>query len=75
MATFGKRRVGGSSLAVDTLRFGCASLGNLYHPVSDVDARKILDSAWSRGFRYYDTAPHYGQGLSERRVKGETLTT
>ena len=72
MGAFEKRRLGGTGLAVDTLGFGCASLGNLYHPVSDADARKILDSAWSSGFRYYDTAPHYGQGLSERRV-GDAL--
>ena len=72
MAAFEKRRLGGTGLAVDTLGFGCASLGNLYHTVSDADARQILDSAWSRGFRYYDTAPHYGQGLSERRV-GDAL--
>ena len=72
MATFRKRRLGASGLAIDTLGFGCASLGNLYHAVSDADARQILDSAWSRGFRYYDTAPHYGQGLSERRV-GDAL--
>lgn len=72
MDTFDKRRVGGTGLAVDALGFGCASLGNLYHPVSDVDAGEILDSAWSSGFRYYDTAPHYGQGLSERRV-GDAL--
>ena len=72
MRAFEKRQVGNTGLAVDTLGFGCASLGNLYHPVSDADARQILDSAWSRGFRYYDTAPHYGQGLSERRV-GDAL--
>lgn len=72
MTAFEKRQVGNTRLAVDTLGFGCASLGNLYHPVSDADARQILDSAWSRGFRYYDTAPHYGQGLSERRV-GDAL--
>ncbi|MXW45795.1 MAG: aldo/keto reductase [Gammaproteobacteria bacterium] len=31
-----------------------------------------LPVACTRGFRYYDTAPHYGQGLSERRV-GDAL--
>ena len=72
MRGFEQRQVGNTGLAVDTLGFGCASLGNLYHPVSDADARQILDSAWSSGFRYYDTAPHYGQGLSERRV-GDAL--
>ena len=31
-----------------------------------------MTTAWARGFRYFDTAPHYGQGLSERRV-GDAL--
>jgi aryl-alcohol dehydrogenase-like predicted oxidoreductase len=29
-------------------------------------------AAWEAGVRYFDTAPHYGLGLSERRL-GETL--
>ena len=68
MHTFEKRRVGATGLEVDRLGFGCAALGNLYHPLRDASARQILESAWALGFRYYDTAPHYGQGLSERRV-------
>ena len=31
-------------------------------------------AAWSAGIRYFDTAPHYGLGLSERRL-GEQLRT
>ena len=72
MSSFEKRRVGSTDIAVDTLGFGCAPLGNLDHAVSDREAAQILDAAWSRGFRYFDTAPHYGQGLSERRV-GDAL--
>lgn len=63
-----QRQVGNTSLKLDTLGFGCAPLGNLYHPVEDEDARALLDQAWQAGFRYFDTAPHYGQGLSERRT-------
>ena len=66
------RRIGTSGLSVDMLGFGCASLGNLYHAISDAEATQILNAAWSKGFRYFDTAPHYGQGLSERRV-GDAL--
>jgi D-threo-aldose 1-dehydrogenase len=33
-----------------------------------------LDAAWSAGMRYFDTAPHYGFGLSERRF-GDYLRT
>ncbi len=50
------------------LALGCSQLGNLYREVSDVDARATLDTAWELGVRYFDTAPHYGLGLSERRV-------
>ena len=63
---------GTTSLAIPTLGFGCAPLGNLYRPIDDQDSAGLLDAAWQAGFRYYDTAPHYGQGLSERRV-GDAL--
>ncbi len=56
------------------LGFGAANLGNLYGPVSDADAHAVLEAAWSVGVRYFDTAPHYGLGLSERRL-GEFLAT
>jgi len=72
MNSFDKNRIGNTELAVDALGFGCASLGNLYHAVSNEEATDILTSAWANGFRYFDTAPHYGQGLSERRV-GDAL--
>ncbi|MEU7481589.1 aldo/keto reductase [Lentzea sp. NPDC042327] len=50
------------------LGLGGSALGNLYRPVSDVDARATVDAAWQAGVRYFDTAPHYGLGLSERRL-------
>jgi D-threo-aldose 1-dehydrogenase len=46
---------------------GGAPLGNLGAPVSDEDALGTIDAAWAAGVRYFDTAPHYGLGLSERR--------
>jgi D-threo-aldose 1-dehydrogenase len=54
--------------ALSELSLGCAQLGNLYREVSDADARATVDVAWELGMRYFDTAPHYGLGLSERRV-------
>ncbi len=72
MSSFQENQIGNTELAIDALGFGCASLGNLYHEVSDGDAADILTTAWTNGFRYFDTAPHYGQGLSERRV-GDAL--
>ncbi|MEU7874816.1 aldo/keto reductase, partial [Dactylosporangium sp. NPDC049140] len=50
------------------LGLGCAQLGNLWRERSDADARAIVDAAWDCGVRYFDTAPHYGLGLSERRL-------
>ena len=50
------------------LSLGCAQLGNLYREVSDEGARATVDGAWTAGVRYFDTAPHYGLGLSERRL-------
>jgi D-threo-aldose 1-dehydrogenase len=55
------RELGGLSL-------GCAQLGNLYREISDDEARATVDEAWAAGVRYFDTAPHYGLGLSERRI-------
>ncbi|REJ07219.1 aldo/keto reductase [Microbacterium bovistercoris] len=50
------------------LGFGAASIGNLYTAVSDQAAEAALEAAWQSGIRYFDTAPHYGLGLSERRL-------
>jgi D-threo-aldose 1-dehydrogenase len=40
----------------------------LYAPVSDTEAARTLAAAWDAGIRAFDTAPHYGAGLSERRI-------
>jgi D-threo-aldose 1-dehydrogenase len=50
------------------LGYGGASIGNLYREVSDAEADAALAAAWDGGIRYFDTAPHYGLGLSERRL-------
>ena len=51
---------------------GTAPLGNLYAEVREIDARMTVSAAWSRGIRYFDTAPHYGFGLAEKRL-GDAL--
>ena len=48
--------------------FGGASVGNLRREISDSQADAAIRRAWDRGVRYFDTAPHYGLGLSERRL-------
>ncbi len=62
------RRVGQTALTVTELGFGAAPLGNLYTAVSDTDANEACVAALEIGIAYFDTAPYYGFGLSERRV-------
>jgi D-threo-aldose 1-dehydrogenase len=50
------------------LVFGGAPVGGLYAPVSDAVAAATLEAAWTAGIRAFDTAPHYGAGLSEQRI-------
>ncbi|MEV5341889.1 aldo/keto reductase [Streptomyces sp. NPDC052676] len=50
------------------LAFGAAALGNLYTEVTDEQAYAAVAAAWRQGIRAFDTAPHYGLGLSERRL-------
>lgn len=53
---------------IPAIGYGAANVGNLFRALSDDDAWAVLDAAWESGVRYYDTAPHYGLGLSERRL-------
>jgi D-threo-aldose 1-dehydrogenase len=64
----GRRRIGRTSVEVGSLGFGAAQIGNLYTAVDDETASQAVESAWAAGVRYFDTAPHYGLGLSERRL-------
>ncbi|MFF2272706.1 aldo/keto reductase [Agromyces sp. NPDC058136] len=50
------------------LGYGAANLGNLHRVLTEEEAWEILATAWDGGIRYFDTAPHYGLGLSERRL-------
>lgn len=54
------------------LGLGGAPLGNLFQPISDAQAQRVMQTAWTDGCRTFDTAPHYGHGLSERRM-GDAL--
>lgn len=65
-------RLGRSAVDVSPLALGAAAIGNLFTPVSDAQAEEAVATAWASGIRYFDTAPHYGLGLSERRL-GDAL--
>jgi D-threo-aldose 1-dehydrogenase len=58
----------GSRWSAEQFVLGCAQLGGLYRPLDDGTAQQTLEAAWEAGIRHFDTAPHYGAGLSERRV-------
>ena len=58
------RQVGTTGLAICELAFGGASI----ETVSEAEAETVLDFAWNEGVRHFDTAPHYGPGISEMRM-------
>ncbi|MGW7168594.1 aldo/keto reductase [Streptomyces sp. NPDC054884] len=60
--------LGTTDVRVTELSFGAAGLGNLFRPVTDEAAFAAVEAAWDAGVRTFDTAPHYGLGLSERRL-------
>ncbi len=66
------RTIPRAKIKVSEIGFGAAPLGNLYHPITDAEAKATLERALAAGMNYVDTAPHYGHGLSERRT-GDTL--
>jgi D-threo-aldose 1-dehydrogenase len=66
------RRLGKSQVHVTELAFGGAPIGNLFTAVDDDAAAATVEAAWAGGIRTFDTAPHYGLGLSERRL-GDAL--
>jgi D-threo-aldose 1-dehydrogenase len=66
--SIGQVPLGRTGLRVTRLMFGGAPIGGLYNPVPDEVARATLETAWDLGIRAFDTAPHYGVGLSELRI-------
>jgi len=69
---FPLRKLGQTGLELTELGFGTAPVGNVFRPLADDMARATLAAAEAAGFGFYDTAPYYGFGLSERRV-GDAL--
>ena len=49
------------------LGLGGAPLGNLFTAISEPEAQTVLQAALADGCQTFDTAPHYGHGLSEHR--------
>ncbi|MER5182265.1 aldo/keto reductase [Streptomyces sp. NPDC002896] len=63
-----QRKIQNTCVELTELGFGASVIGNLYRVTPVDDARAAVDAAWEAGLRYFDTAPHYGLGLSERRL-------
>ncbi|MDB5506345.1 MAG: pld1 2 [Devosia sp.] len=63
-----RRRIGRTGLDVTEIGFGGAPIGDLTRMPSDAEAQQLLQNCWDAGIRYFDTAPFYGSGLSERRI-------
>ncbi|WP_112239258.1 aldo/keto reductase [Kribbella monticola] len=54
------------------LGLGAAQFGNLFTETTDEQSTLAGQAALGEGIRYFDTAPHYGLGLSEHRL-GQAL--
>src|SRR5689334_1549747 len=66
---FSKRRVGRTSLEITEFGIGSATFGGqLGLIVSDDESRATVRAAVDAGVGYFDTAPMYGFGRSERAV-------
>lgn len=53
---------------ISLMGFGSAAIGNLYRAIPDELAFATVQAALAEGVLYVDTAPHYGFGLSEKRL-------
>jgi len=67
-AVLPSREVRGTGVRLTSLGYGAAQAGNLYRATTDAETQEAVDAAWDAGVRYFDTAPHYGLGLTERRL-------
>lgn len=63
-----KTEIGTSGLRVTRLGFGGAPLGGLFTDVPSDEAIQSVIKAFTMGVRFFDTAPHYGLGKSERFI-------
>ncbi|MDB4837400.1 aldo/keto reductase [Marinomonas sp.] len=62
------RVIDSSGSTITELGFGCAGAGNLFRPVDFESINAAIKTAYQQQIQYFDTAPHYGAGLSERRL-------
>lgn len=63
-----KRSFGRTDLDVTAFAFGTAPIGNIFQPIGEDEATRMIATAWDAGVRFFDTAPMYGHGLAELRT-------
>jgi len=66
------RRLGRTQLEISEIGFGCGPTAGLMIHGSEQERRLTVARALDLGINYFDTAPGYGNSLSEKNL-GETL--
>ena len=61
-------RLGNTDMVVSNLSLGGSAFGNCFSSMLEEDINAIVKTALKAGINYIDTAPWYGQGLSEKRL-------
>lgn len=69
-----RRRLGRTGLQVSILGYGAGAVGGLFTKGAAADQERALARAIEAGINYFDTAPIYGNGESERNL-GRALKT
>jgi aryl-alcohol dehydrogenase-like predicted oxidoreductase len=69
-----KRRLGRTGLDISVLGFGAGAVGGLMTRGAAADQERAVARALDLGINYFDTAPLYGNGESERTL-GRVLKT
>lgn len=59
---------GRSGVAFTAFGFGGAPIGNFNGKFTETAAFEMVAQSWEQGVRFFDTAPGYGNGLSEYRL-------
>src|SRR5437868_5706425 len=63
-----KRRLGRTGLEVSVLGYGAGAVGGLFTKGAAADQERAVARAIEAGINYFDTAPVYGNGESERNL-------
>lgn len=74
MDPLARRTLGRTNVQVTCLGFGGATLGDIRERIDESRSETTIEVAYGAGIGYFDTAPWYGTGKSERRF-GTVLGT